>query len=130
MDYLFSDVKLVVEFDAAPHFIEFLVFKMESQEAGLDAYSVIDGQQRIITITILLSSIMLEFKPRQMANDAEGLKKRLIAMDNRRDSVVIVDTERHFTLERIVKKVIQAPPQAMKKIGISSCQRGVPFDSK
>lgn len=119
-DDLFSDVKLVVELGITSHFIGSLVFKRENQEAGLDVYSVIDGQQRIITITILLSSIMFEFKRRQMVDDAEGLKKHLIASDNRGGGVVIVDTERHLTLERIVEKVIQALPQEMKKASASA----------
>src|SRR5699024_9949897 len=41
-----------------PHFFGSIVLKEEQKQEGLDYYLIIDGQQRLTTITLLLISLM------------------------------------------------------------------------
>ena len=56
---LYDDIELVVDKVAESHFIGSIVLKDEGKEDGLSKYTVIDGQQRIITLTLFLSAISL-----------------------------------------------------------------------
>lgn len=55
---LFEDIKLVTEGIASSHFIGSIVLMEEQEEDSLDVFTIIDGQQRIITLTLLLSSLI------------------------------------------------------------------------
>ena len=61
---LYEDIMISAEEDARPHFIGSIVLMDEGQSEGLDEYNVIDGQQRVVTITILLSAIMHQLRKR------------------------------------------------------------------
>lgn len=54
---LFEDIKLVTEEVATSHFIGSIVL-MEEEEDSLGVFTIIDGQQRVITLTLLLSSLI------------------------------------------------------------------------
>lgn len=58
---------------ATSHFIGSIVL-MEEEEDSLGVFTIIDGQQRVITLTLLLSSLMFAFKKRNMINHANGKK--------------------------------------------------------
>ena len=66
---LFDDVLAVVNGTFPSHFIGSIVLKTDPMINGLPHYSVIDGQQRIITIAIFLSSIMFWMKKAGMNDD-------------------------------------------------------------
>lgn len=103
---LFEDIKLVTEGIASSHFIGSIVLMEEREEDSLDVFTIIDGQQRIITLTLLLSSLMFAFKKRGMISDARGTIKYLVAKDTKDIEHVIVAPENHLSLMRIVKGVI------------------------
>lgn len=71
---LFEDIKLVTEEVATSHFIGSIVLMEEEEEDSLGVFTIIDGQQRVITLTLLLSSLMFAFKKRNMINHANGTK--------------------------------------------------------
>jgi len=108
---LFEDIKLVTEGVASSHFIGSIVLMEEDEEDSLDVFTIIDGQQRVITLTLLLASLMFAFKKRGMISDAGGTKKYLVAKDTKDLEHVIVAPDNHLTLERIVKGVIEISPQ-------------------
>lgn len=59
---LYEDILLVADNVADSHFIGSIVLKDEGKVDGLSKYTVIDGQQRILTLTIFLISIMFILK--------------------------------------------------------------------
>ncbi|MDO4499166.1 MAG: DUF262 domain-containing HNH endonuclease family protein [Coriobacteriaceae bacterium] len=112
---LFGDIELATKDDSVPHFIGSIVLKKEDREEGLDVYTIIDGQQRIITITLLLSAIMFEFKRRDMTLDARGTNKYLMAAGDKGQEIGIVTPENHVTLENIARGVIEIDSESAKK---------------
>lgn len=59
---IYDDVELVVDGISQSHFIGSIVLKDEGKDEGLQKYTIIDGQQRILTLTIFLASIMFMLK--------------------------------------------------------------------
>lgn len=112
---LYNDILLVADGTAtASHFLGSIVLKEEASESGIDVYTVIDGQQRIITLTILISAVIFQFKRRGMEEDAKGTLKHVVAIDNKGINKEIVDPEHHLTLPKIAKAVAQASPTDLK----------------
>ncbi len=102
-----KDVQLVVEGVSSSHFIGSIVLKSENDEAGLPVYIVIDGQQRLVTLTLAISAILYELKRRGMASDATGTLKYLQATDDSGTQRVIVCTDSHLTLAKLAKDIIR-----------------------
>mgnify|MGYP003311542446 CR=1 FL=1 len=64
---LVDDIQLVCAENTTNHFIGSVVLKKENINDGIrNHYSIIDGQQRILSITIFLLSIMYIFKKRNI----------------------------------------------------------------
>lgn len=123
---LFEDIKLVTEGIAASHFIGSIVLMEEEEEDSLGVFTIIDGQQRIITLTLLLSSLMFVFKKRGMVNHANGTKKYLVATDTKDNEHVIVAPENHLSLMRIVEGVISISTEeaaSMSAVAFSKSKR-------
>lgn len=59
---MYDDVLLVADGIASSHFIGSIVLKDEGKDDGLSKYTVIDGQQRILSLTIFLVAIMFVMK--------------------------------------------------------------------
>ena len=79
---LYDDIQLVVDGISQSHFIGSIVLlKDENKDEGLQKYTIIDGQQRILTLAIFLSAIMFLLKKRNMMDDFNGSLKYLIAKD-------------------------------------------------
>lgn len=104
---LYDDVMLVVDGIAESHFIGSIVLKDEGKEDGLSKYTVIDGQQRILTLTIFLAAIMFILKKRNMMDDFGGTIKYLVAKDIKNKFREIVYPEYHLTLPKLVNNLIQ-----------------------
>ena len=69
---LFEDVQFVAELEDGkdhPHFLGSIVLKNEGRKKGLQNYIIIDGQQRVITLTIFLLSISYWMKYYEMPED-------------------------------------------------------------
>lgn len=123
---LFEDIKLVTEEVATSHFIGSIVLMEEEEEDSLGVFTIIDGQQRVITLTLLLSSLMFAFKKRNMINHANGTKKYLVAIDTKDVEHAIVAPENHLSLTRIVEGVIAISPEdaaAMSAVAFSKSKR-------
>ena len=101
-----KDVMLVVDGVSSSHFIGSIVLKSEGDDAGLPVYTVIDGQQRLITLAVAIVAILYELKRRRMASDATGTVKYLQATDDSGEPRIIVSTGTHLTLGNLVKSII------------------------
>jgi len=117
---LFEDISLVANGVASSHFIGSIVLNNEGKEDGLSIYTVIDGQQRIITLTLLLSAIMFTFAHHNMTDDFGGMKKFLISNDIKNKTHSIVDSEYHQSLRKIVEVLTDSKLEEMSKTSLSS----------
>lgn len=63
---LFEDVLFSIT-EEKPHFIGSIVLKKGSKKDGLSYYTIIDGQQRLTTITLFLVAIMKHFHENDIA---------------------------------------------------------------
>ncbi len=113
---LFDDVMAVVNQRISSHFIGSIVLKIDPEENGLPHFSIIDGQQRIITLTIFFSSIMFWMKKLGMEDDFNGTKPYVIAKDDKNKDVVMVTAENNGSLENIVNAIVNLDDNLIKKI--------------
>lgn len=102
-----------------PHFIGSIVLKEEASENGLNVFSVIDGQQRIITLTVLLANIFFEFKRRNRNNEANGMKKYFVTNDLNGKRKEIVSFDKYPGLEQLIEKIIDIPEESANKTSLN-----------
>lgn len=117
---LYEDILLVADKVADSHFIGSIVLKDEGKEDGLSKYTVIDGQQRILTLTIFLVSIMFILKKRNLMADFGGTQKYLVAKDIKNNLREIVYPEYHLTLPNMVNTVMDMPQKDIEDLSISA----------
>lgn len=72
---------------------------------GVEVYSIIDGQQRITTFLLFLSSIMCIFKERGLKESFEGLKSYLITNNLANKAFCKLSTEHYPSLELFIHNV-------------------------
>ena len=125
-----KDICLVVERVSSGHFIGSIVLKSEEAEAGLPVYTVIDGQQRLITLTLVITAVLYELKRRGLLADAMGTVKYLQATDDSGEKRIIVSTGSHLTLGRLVESVIEAEPEQVKAMSFSLLTSNATVDKK
>ena len=79
---MFDDINLVYYEKTTSHFIGSIVLKEEPEERGIrNNFSVIDGQQRISTLTILICAIGYIFAEKNDRFNYYGLEKHLFVRD-------------------------------------------------
>ena len=116
---LYDDILLVVDKIADSHFIGSIVLKDEGKEDGLSHYTVIDGQQRILTLTIYLLAIVFLLKKRNLMNDFGGTEKYLIAKDIKNNMQNIVYPEYHLTIPRMVENIFEMEQKEIERLSAS-----------
>lgn len=121
---LYDDVQSVVNGLLQSHFIGSIVLKEDPIFNGLPHYSVIDGQQRIITLSIFLSSIMFWMKKKNMNSDFNGTIPYLIAKDDKANDIVMVTTENNGSLENIIQVIVNLDDDSAKKKTVTSIVDG------
>lgn len=117
---LYDDVELVVDGISKSHFIGSIVLKDEGKDEGLQKYTVIDGQQRILTLTVFLASIMFMLKKRGMLDDFNGTLKYLIAKDIKAKDREIVYPEYHLSLPKIVNELKDRSQEELSAYSITA----------
>ena len=117
---IYDDILLVADGVATSHFIGSIVLKDEGKDDGLSRYTVIDGQQRILTLTILLTAIMFVMKKRNLLDDFGGTRKYLVAKDIKNRNREIVYPEYHLTLPQMVNAILDMDQDEVQKKSITA----------
>ena len=105
---LLDDLELVYNEHTNSHFIGSVVLKKESATQGIrNQYSIIDGQQRISTLTIVLCAIGLIFAENEQQEYFDGLNKPLFVMDNRNRPHPIVSDKANKSISSLVVKLFE-----------------------
>lgn len=128
-DELFEDISLVVCENFPAHFIGSIVLKDEGRENGLPNYTIIDGQQRIITLTILLASISYCMKINKLSEDFEGTMQYLVTKNDKAKDTIMVSSEYHEALESLINKIIKSNMTELLKKNVSTFINGVVMSS-
>ena len=117
---LFDDVMEVVKGTFPAHFIGSIVLKTDDRLNGLPQFSVIDGQQRTITLAVFLVSIMFWMKKSGMDADFNGTVPYIIAKDDKNNDVVMVTAENNGSLENIINAIVNLTDDQAKKATVNS----------
>lgn len=99
---LLEDVLISTRPHAAPHFIGSIVLTGDGTIDGLSYYTIIDGQQRITTITIALLAIMKLFSERKMEDEFQGTIDYIRSRNNRNQAKHILSSEYHQSLSTLI----------------------------
>lgn len=105
---LLSDIDFVVKNGhERNHFIGSFVLMQENAINGLNKFTIIDGQQRIITIILCLASIMKLFQEFNMKEDFDGTIQYLLSKDRKGQEYCILSSENHIFLDDFVTKIVK-----------------------
>ena len=102
---LFEDIVFSIQ-QKKPHFMGSIVLEDNGKKSGLSYYTIIDGQQRLTTITLFLIAIMKHFVEQGMNDDFLGTVSYLRTTNNRNQEEVILNSDYHMSLERLVNAII------------------------
>lgn len=89
-----------------PHFIGSIVLEGNKKANGLTYFTIIDGQQRITTITLALLAVMKLFYENGMINDFLGTISYLQSKNNRNEDIIILNHDYHLSIECLIKGMI------------------------
>ena len=105
---MMDDLEFSIVNPSRAHFMGSVVFKKNGdgdRGDGVEEFSIIDGQQRITTFLLFLSTIMYIFKERSEEASFEGLKSYLITNNLANKPFCKLLTERYPSLEVFVRNV-------------------------
>ena len=103
---LIEDIDLVFLKKTEKHFIGSIILKKETINDGIkNHFSIIDGQQRISTITIMLCAIAYLFAENGYKDEFYGLEKHLFVTDNKRNSFPIVSENANKNIAKLVRNL-------------------------
>lgn len=97
-DIYFSKVN-----DTPAHFLGSVVFQDDGKKDGIDYRIIIDGQQRITTITIILLAILRLFCEYGMIDDYEGTEEYVYIKNTRNQRHPIIASDYHLSLEKMIE---------------------------
>lgn len=118
---LLDDIMLVNNGAEQTHFIGSMVlYREKDRENGISHYTIIDGQQRIMTLAIILSSIAFWLKCHSAENEFNGTKQYIIARDDSDKDHIMVTSEYHMSLEQILHAIVSTPLDTIKELSIDS----------
>lgn len=116
---LYDDIMVVMNGFEKSHFIGSIVLCQDSdKENGISYYTIVDGQQRITTLSIFIASIVFWLKVYNAESEFNGLKQYLIATDLSNNEHLIVTTDSNYAFESIVKAIIITPSDFLKNQAI------------
>lgn len=89
---LYEDIVFSI-IETKPHFVGSIVLEGKGKKDGLSYYTIIDGQQRLTTITIVLLAIMKHFHENDMTDDFLG-------------TISYLNSEYHVSLSSLIRNMI------------------------
>lgn len=118
---LFDDIMLVNNGFEKTHFIGSIVLFCENErKKGISHYTIIDGQQRIMTLAIVLSSIAYWLKWFSAENEFNGTKQYVVARDDSDKDYIMVTSEYHMSLEKVVSELIKISIEEIKSMSVEA----------
>lgn len=102
---LWNDLRFICGDDNKAHFLGSIVLMDKGEIEGIQHYDIIDGQQRIITLIILVAAIMQLYKERGEQDLFLGLKRFIVSTDLQNRVFCKVESEFQPSIEDILKVV-------------------------
>ena len=103
---LWEDIELVKNKKIKKHFLGSIVLKNENEKRGIkNNYSVIDGQQRIMTLSIILAAAGLVYLEKGNYDKLRGLDKHLTLVDTDGNHFPLIDKEANPIINEIIVKI-------------------------
>lgn len=102
---LYEDIVFSIT-ETKPHFVGSIVLESGGKKDGLSYYTIIDGQQRLTTITIVLLAIMKHFHENDMTDDFLGTISYLQSKNNSNQDITILNSEYHVSLSSLIRNTI------------------------
>lgn len=115
---LFEDITYSITSNTS-HFLGSFVLKDEGRINGLPNFTIIDGQQRIITLTIFLGSILYWLRKKKMEADFLGTKLYVFTQDDKASETTIVKSECHSSLESIIRLIRDMDVHEFENVSVS-----------
>ena len=112
---LLEDVKFSTQNKSA-HFIGSVVLQKGEEENGLETFRIIDGQQRMITITIFMLAIMMQLKQSNHLDDFEGMLKYVEATDKKNVKRMILSLDYYQFIELVLKTIKEETVECLSKM--------------
>lgn len=72
------------------HFIGSVVLEDNSKKEGIGYFTIIDGQQRTLSLIILLAALYHNYLDLDLLNEAEGIRKYLFATNVKNESSFVI----------------------------------------
>lgn len=106
---LFNDLLFIMDFpdQGKRHFIGSFVFKDNGDKTGIKYYKIVDGQQRLATLTMLICAIQRVFHANSKKNEFGGLASYLYVEDDNKSRFNIINSTAYFELNKLVDYVNQ-----------------------
>lgn len=104
---LLEDILFSCKAGKKAHFLGSIVLKDEGKKEGIARYTIIDGQQRVTTITLILIAIMKLFAEKNMQDEFLGTIDYVMTTNNRNQKMPILTSDYHLSLEKITNKIVE-----------------------
>ena len=103
---LFEDINLMFEHKVENHFIGSIVLKSENIKDGIkEHFTIIDGQQRILTITIMVCAIAYLYAELNDIDRFGGLKKMLFVHNDKDKPFPMISKDANKYVEKLVNGI-------------------------
>lgn len=102
---LYEDIIFSIS-EGKPHFMGSIVLEETERKYDLTYYTIIDGQQRISTITFAIIAIMKLFSERNMDDAFAGTISYLQSKNNRNQKLNILNSDYHTSIETIISAIL------------------------
>ena len=104
---LLEDILLSCRTGRKAHFIGSIVLEDKGKKEGIAKYIIIDGQQRVTTVTLVLIAVMKLLLERDMKNEFLGTIDYVMTTNNRNQRMPILTSTYHLSLEKITSKIVE-----------------------
>lgn len=103
---LLEDIYFTCQNGTNIHFLGSVVFQDLGSQNGLKSYTIIDGQQRLTTVSIILLVIMKLFNERRMEDEFFGTVDYVLTKNNRNQPNPVLNSDYHISLERLIESTV------------------------
>lgn len=106
---LFSDLEFILKNEPSKehhHFIGSIVLQVLNEEKGLVHCSIIDGQQRTVTITLLMLALLELFKENNLIDSFNGTRKYLVFIDDDGKEQFVLSSPNYISIKNMALKII------------------------